>query len=124
MSYVNVEFKPNVKTENALLSLSDRTMYKIARMTLDFTTPHIPMSRGKATSGQLRRSTLTYGVRGGNGDYTIGSITSYARYVYDMDAEKTNWTTDNTYSNWFHTTYKSKQAIIYRNAVEQAWKEE
>lgn len=121
MSYV--EFKPNKETERKLLGLPDKVLYKVARITLDFTNPHIPMSRGKRTSGQLRRSTMVYGVRGGNGDYTIGSVTSYAKYVYNMDDATTHWTTDKTYSHWFHRTFKEKQQLIIKNAIDQAWKE-
>lgn len=120
---MSIEFKPNKETEKKLLGLPDRILYKCARITLDFTNPHIPMSRRKKTSGQLRRSTMIYGVRGGNGDYTIGSVTSYAKYVYNMNNSTTNWTTKDTYSHWFHETFKKKQQLIIKNAIDQAWKE-
>ena len=54
---MNVEFIPNKETESYMLGLPDKVMYTVARITLDLTMPTIPMSRGKSTSGQLRRST-------------------------------------------------------------------
>ena len=114
---MRVEFHPNTQTENTLLNVGDKVSYAVARMTLDYTKPHIPMSRGKATSGQLRRSTSAYGVRGSNGNYSIGTITSYAKYVYNMDNSTTNWTTPNTNSRWFHQTFKKYNEKFFKDAI-------
>lgn len=119
---MNVEFIPNKDTEKALLGMPDKVSYRIARITLDMTVPHVPMSRGKNTSGQLRRSTVVYGVRGSNGNYSIGSQTSYAKRVYNMNNSTTNWTTPNTNSRWFHSTFERKHAIIVKNAIDQSMK--
>ena len=119
---MSVEYKPNLRTEQKLLNMGDTVMYKVARMTLDVAVPHIPMSRGLPTSGQLRRSSMVYGVRGQDGHYTIGSVTSYAIYVYNMP-NGTNWTTPNTYGKWFHKTFNAHQKVFIQNAIDQARKE-
>ena len=112
----NVEFIPDKRTELILNNVGDKVSYAIARMTLDFTIPHVPMSKGLSTSGQLRRSTSVYGVRGSNGNYTIGSVTSYAKYVYKMGAG-THWTTPNTFGKWFHRVYEQKHQMFLKNAL-------
>ena len=114
---MKVEFIPDKKTENILENVGDKVSYAVARMTLDYVVPHIPMSKRKRTSGQLRRSTLTYGVRGSNGNYSIGSVTSYASYVYAM--ENVKWTTPDTYGKWFHTIYKEKGTLMLKNAMDK-----
>lgn len=118
---MKVEFQPNKATEKALLGLPNDIMYKVARITLDMSMAKVPMSRGKNTSGTLRRSTSLYGVRGSNGDYSIGSATSYAKYVYNMP-ETTHWTTPGTNSKWFHRTFKVHQATIIKSAIDQTKK--
>ena len=112
----SVEFIPDKQTENKLIHLGDKVAYAVARQTLDYTIPHIPMSRGKSTSGQLRRSTSVYGVRGSNGNYSIGSITSYAKYVYNMGAG-THWTTPGTFGKWFEKVFKDKQTQMIKTAL-------
>lgn len=114
---MRVEFEPNKQTENTLLNLGDKVAYAVARMTLDYSINHVPMSRGKNTSGQLRRSTSLYGVRGSNSNYSIGSATSYAKYVYNMNNATTNWTTPGTNSRWFHETFKKKNQVFLKNAI-------
>lgn len=111
-----VEFIPDKRTELILNQVGDKVAYAVARQTLDLTLPHIPMSKGKRTSGQLRRSTMTYGVKGSNGNYSIGSVTSYAKYVYRMGAG-THWTTPNTFGKWFHRVYEQKWQMMLKNAL-------
>lgn len=119
---MRVDFQENENTKRKLLVLPDEVMYKVARMTLDMSIKRVPMSRGKVTSGQLRRSTLVYGVRGNDGDYSIGSQTSYAKYVYKMP-EGTHWTTPGTHGKWFHRTFKEHGATIIKKALDQSFKE-
>ena len=121
MKFQNIEYIPNKKTEKILLELPDDTAYAIARITLDFSMKKVPMSRGKATSGQLRRSTMAYGVRGSNKNYSIGSATSYAKYVYNMP-DGTHWTTPGTSQKWFHRMFKRHQATIIKTAISQTKK--
>lgn len=118
---MNVVFEPNKKTEKILLDLPDDIMYAVARITLDMSMKKVPMSRGKSTSGQLRRSTMAYGVRGSNGDYSIGSSTSYAKYVYNMP-DSNHFTTPGTSGKWFHKTFKAHQVSIVKTAISRTKK--
>ena len=113
-----VEFIPDKRTEKVLNSVGDKVTYAVARMTLDYSMTIIPMSRGKATSGQLRRSTSVYGVRGSNGNYTIGSVTSYAKCVYNMP-DTNNFTIKGTHGHWFHTVFKEKHNLMLKNAIDR-----
>jgi hypothetical protein len=116
---MNVVFEPNKKTEKILLDLPDDIMYAVARITLDMSMKKVPMSRGKSTSGQLRRSTMAYGVRGSNGDYSIGSSTSYAKYVWVMNNETTNWTTPGTGSQWYINYLKKHGKQLIAESIKE-----
>jgi hypothetical protein len=121
MKFQNIEYIPNKKTEKILLGLPNDIMYTVARITLDMSMKKVPMSRGKTTSGQLRRSTTAYGVRGSDGNYSIGSAVSYAKYVYKMP-DSNNFTTPGTSGKWFHKTFKQHQVSIVKNAIAQTKK--
>lgn len=106
----------NKETMGMLKNLPDSVIKQVARMTLDLSYNIIPLSHNK-NNGELRRSSMAYGVQGGNGDYTIGSITSYALYVWNKDANRTNWSTPGTTSKWYETTFKRKGKIIVATAI-------
>lgn len=114
----NVEFKPNVKTQNGLKKVPDVVLYTIAREVLDMSQTIIPKDKGK-----LRSSSMSAGVRGVPGDYYIGSYTDYASYVWQMPDATTNWTEPGTHSQWYIRTMKEKGEVIINNAVNRAWKE-
>lgn len=116
-------FEPNIKTEKNLNKLPNEVLYVIAKETLDMTIPHIPMSVGKATSGSLRRTSASGGVRSGYGGWYIGSYTDYATHVWNMDDNKTNWTTPDTHSEWYARTLKKSGQVILDTAVNRSWKE-
>lgn len=120
---IQVEFKPNLKVEKGLKEIPDSVLYSIARQTLDMSVSSIPKSVGKATSGQLRRSSLDGAVRGSHQNYYIGSYTSYAAYVWKMNDSTTNWTTPNTHSQWYVRTLKKNGQTIINNALTQSWKD-
>ena len=123
MSYVSVELKFNKNTLNKIDNLPDKVVYKIARKTLDYSNSVIPMSRGLSTSGQLRRDTMAYGVHGSDGNYYIGSPTSYANRVWHYNDSTTNWTTPNTHSKWFNVALKRHQKSIVENSINEINKE-
>lgn len=123
MSTVSVELKLNNKTLIEIEDLPDKVLYKMARKTLDYSYTIIPLSRGKKTSGQLRRDTMVYGVRGSKGDYYIGSPTRYANYVWHLPEKGTNWTTDSTTSKWFNVALKRYEKVIVDSSIEQAKKD-
>ena len=88
--------------------IPDQIVHEVAVSTLNLVQPTIPERTGK-----MKRSTMAGGVRGGNGEYYIGSYTNYAKYVYVMDNDKTHWTTSGTNSYWFREYWlKHGQAIL------------
>ena len=119
------QFSPNLKTEHNLEKLPDEILFTVARETLDYSIPHIPMSKMKDHAGTLRRSSGTgeSGVHKTSGGYYIGSFTTYASHVWNMDDLTTNWSTPNTHSKWFAYTLRQYGQTILDNAVKQEWKE-
>lgn len=98
----------------------DKISYAIAKMTLDVSYPHIPLSKN-VNSGRLRLSSLAYGVKSTNGNYSIGSGNSqvnYARYVWRM-GKGTKWSTPNTYGRWYEEVWKKRGNYIARQCVER-----
>ena len=123
MSYVSVELNLNKDALQRIENLPDKVLYKMARKTLDYSNRHIPMSQGLKTSGQLRRQSMAYGVKGTTGDYYIGSPTSYANIVWNLPDKTTNWTTQDTHSKWFLYTLKTYKKSIVDSAINEAVKE-
>ena len=120
---VDAELRLNPKVMNGLKQIPDDILYTIAKETLDYSQPITPMSKMKNHAGTLRRETASGGVKGGNGDYYIGSYTNYAKYVWKMPSS-TNWTTPGTNNKWFVRALKEHQATIIDNAINKAWRKE
>lgn len=96
----------------------DNTVYNIARVTLDFTGPHIPH-----LSGDMERAIASYGVQGSNKEYTLGdNITDYSQTVWNYPQNGTNWTNPRSYSKWFITEFKNQKDVIVNRAVTSAKK--
>ena len=87
---VILKWAPGVE-DRLTKDIPDNIVHEVATATLSLVTPTIPERTGK-----MKRSTTAGGVRGGNGEYYIGSYTDYAKYVYVMDNNKTHWTTPGT----------------------------
>lgn len=120
-----VNIVPNTKTQAGLKRIPDRVVYQAARITLDMarSTNAIPMSPpGTKTRGKLRNTSMSGGVRGGNGNYYIGSYTSYASYVWKMP-DSTNWTIPGSNNKWYERTLKRHGKIILDRAANQGWRE-
>lgn len=114
---VNVSVPKQLPTKQ-LNNFVDRTVYNIARTTLDETAPHIPR-----LSGNMERDIFGYGVRGNNKTYSLGFITAnYAPIVWNYPQNKTNWTNPMSYSKWFITDFKNNKEKITRQSVSQALK--
>ena len=110
----------NKKTFKTLEEFPSKMLYSVARQTLDLTYPTIPLSDRK-NRGRLRSSSMAYGVKQHTPlDYSIGSETDYAKYVWNMDNEKTHWTTPGTQSKWYERVYKKKGKSILQNAIDEA----
>lgn len=114
----NVEVKWNEATRRFLDIVDDKIAYDVARMTLDLTYEHIPLST-KVNGGQLRLSTTAYGVRKDEKGYSLASETNYASYVYNMNNSTTNWSTPGTNSKWFEDSWKKNGNAILKQAVER-----
>ena len=95
----------------------DEVVYRVARMTLDFTIPHIPYR-----TGDLNKSSLAFGVQGQDRVYSLGAGVPYAKYVWNFDQESTNWTNPRSYSQWFLTEYNNKKETILGNAITISYK--
>lgn len=121
---VVAKFEPNLTTEKKLKKIPEDVLYKMAKITLDMSIPIIPMSDLPYHSGILRRTTASSGVHECAGGYFIGSYTTYASHVWNLNDDTTNWTTPNTHSQWFARTLKEKGKVILENAINQAWKDE
>lgn len=118
----SVEFKWNPKVKNGLKVIPDDILYSIAKQTLDFSKPLIPMSKIPNHAGTLMRSSFAQGVRGSKGDYYIGSYTNYAKSVWNM--ENVNWTTPGTNNKWFARALKKHSQTIINNSINQSWKKD
>ena len=121
---VVAKFEPDLLTEKKIKRIPDEVLYATAKQTLDLSVPIIPMSIGRPLSGELRRSSVSGGVRSCEGGYYIGSFTKYASAVWNFDDDTTNWSTIGTHSQWYVRTLKEKGKIILDNAVNQTWKDE
>lgn len=100
-----------------LKGFEDEVVYRVARMTLDFTIPHIPY-----LTGRLKNSSLAFGVQGENKVYRLGAGVPYAKAVWNYDQETTNWTNPRSYSQWFFTEYNNKKETILGNAITMSYK--
>ena len=56
------------------------------------------------------------GVKGSNGDYSIGNFTNYAGYVYAFP-QSVNWTNPLSKAQWFETFWKSQGKSVLENVV-------
>lgn len=122
---VSCKLEWNKQTRNGLDRIPDEILYAIARQTLDFSIPIIPMSDTPNHRGTLRRSSGR-GMSGVHKTFDgcyIGSFTNYASSVWKMNDTTTQWTTPGTHSQWFARTLKKSGTTIVDNAISQAWKE-
>lgn len=118
MSGFNIEVShDDEKLRSNLKSFEDEVVYRVARITLDFTIPHIPYR-----TGDLNKSSLAFGVQGQDMVYSLGAEVPYAEYVWNMDQDTTNWTNPRSYSRWFLTEFRNQKETILGNAVSTSWK--
>ena len=115
---MNIEVKLNQKTFNKIQNAPDKIVYSVASNTLHRSYPTIPLSNRKY-KGQLRRSSMAYGIRGSNAVYKIGSDTSYAKYVWVMNNETTNWTTPGTGSQWYINYLKKHGKQLIAESIKE-----
>lgn len=114
---VKVSWKKGAKEK--LLTRGDVITKDVARQTLDRTYPTIPLAK-TVNSGRLRLSSMSGGVKGSDGNYYIGSYTSYAKYVWVMGSG-TNWSTPGTNGKWYAITWLKEGTSILKNSIERNW---
>ena len=118
---IDAELEWNTTTLNGLKHIPDDILYTMARETLDMSvaTEVIPMD-----THRMKNSSVAAGVRGGSGDYYIGSYTSYASSVWNMPQESTNWTNPKSHNKWFVYTLNNHRQTIIDTAINKSWKKD
>nr|DAF46624.1 MAG TPA: putative tail-component [Siphoviridae sp. ctqwY3] len=111
----SVKWYPGKKQQ--IEQVSNKIMYEVARETLDVSFTHIPLSTNK-NAGKLRQSSTSGGVKGGDGNYYIGSYTDYAKFVWAMGSG-TNWSTSGTFGKWYEEVWKKQGKSILSSAIER-----
>lgn len=117
MDDIEVKWNPGAK-EKLLNEYPDNIIYQVARMTLDMSYETIPLSKRK-NAGKLRQTSTSAGVRGSDKNYYIGSYTDYAKYVWEMPNESTNWSTPGTQSEWYKRVWDKKGQNILNTVLER-----
>ena len=107
----SIDFNWTPGAQKKILNAGNVITYAVARQTLDRTYPHIPKLTGK-----MRKTSMAAGVRGQNGDYYIGSYTSYAKYVW-VKPKSTNWSEPNTFGKWYEEIWKKQGKSIVDSCV-------
>lgn len=116
--FVEIDFKwIKELPEKQIRGFENEVVYRTARMTLDFTIPHIPYR-----TGDLNKSSLAFGVQGQDKVYSLGAGVDYAKYVWNYDQNNTNWTNPRSYSRWFQTEFRNQKETILNNAVSTSYK--
>ena len=118
---ITYEFQWNRGAKLFLTRIPDEILYGIAKQTLDMTISkeYIPWR-----TGDMMLSSASEGVRGGNGDYWIGSYTNYASSVWKMPQSTTNWTNTKSKAKWYAYTLRHHEKTIIDNAINKSWKKE
>lgn len=109
----DVVIKINDKTMQKLGRLPDKMCYAIARQCLD------RIGSSKITpykTGKMESTMFQAGVKGSNGDYSIGNFTNYAGYVYAFP-QSVNWTNPLSKAQWFEAFWKSSGKSVLENVV-------
>lgn len=98
---------------------ADLVVYGVARGVLDYT---INENRFPYLTGNLQRSAVAEGVRQESDKvYYLGADgADYAKDVWDMPQDTTNWTNPDTYAKWYVTVYQNKKEVVTQQAIDNA----
>lgn len=110
---VYATFNWDKSIKNKIEQMPDRTVYAIARSTLD-TVGSMQVTPYK--SGTMERSMYSGGVKKDSTGYYIGNFVNYASYVYVMP-QTTNWTRIGSKAQWFETVWKQKGESITNECI-------
>lgn len=97
----------------------DKTVYGIARITLDYTNSkkHFP-----ELTGDLKEASMAQGVtKDGKNSYWLGAdeTVDYAGIVWEYPKD-THWTNQDTYPQWYVTEFEIEKDKIVKNAISNA----
>lgn len=115
---VDVQVNWNSGAKKSLLEVGDKITYTVARITLDKTVNYIPFKSGKMRGTSTAGGVRGEGVYGSENNYYIGSFTTYARYVWNMDSG-THWSEPGTFGKWYETIWKQQKNSIMKQAIEE-----
>lgn len=108
---VKVVWRPDAYFK--LISVPDKMVQGIARMTLDRAIPVTPKD-----TGRMRNTALSRGVFKYQGSWAIGNFTNYSATVYDYP-DTVHWTTPGTGNQWYMKTWKRQGMTITNTVVTQ-----
>ena len=102
--------------KNAIKEFEDRTVYEMARETLDRTAGFFPrlsgdLEIGSYAMGVVSLGNITYGIG------TTGKATDYAKLVWDKPQSPTNWTNPATLAQWYTTVFGTHVEQIVNSAI-------
>lgn len=109
----SVVVKINNNTIDKLKNMPDKITYAVARQTLD------RIGSSKITpykTGKMEETMFSTGVKGSDGNYSIGNYTNYASYVYKFP-QSVNWTNPLSKAKWFETFWKSQGKSVLENVA-------
>ena len=99
--------------KDKIQTFADKTVYLMARETIDRTAGFYPR-----LTGDLERGSYAMGaVPLGNITYGIGSTVDYVGYVWDKPQSPTNWTNPATLAKWYLTIFGNHAEQIANSAV-------
>lgn len=88
----------------------DKTVENTARVTLNMTAGNFPRR-----TGDLERTSYTFGVKGGNNVYMLGTGVRYGKYVWNM--KDVRWTNPSTIPQWYLNVFKNHAESILNQAI-------
>lgn len=114
---MNIEVKWNSSAKKKLEERPGEMIHEVAKLMIKASQQITPKRTGK-----LRRSAISYGVKGQGLRYQIANTTSYAADTYKglyNGYEIRNWTTPGTGANWYGKTWRNNGVRIVKYAVKK-----
>ena len=111
---MNISFKVlQPLDKKSIENFMDKTVYNVARTTLDMTAGYFPRLKG-----DLERGSYAMGVKGGNATYGLGTTVDYGSKVWET--KNVHWTNPATLPQWYRTVFKNHSELIINQAVKNA----
>lgn len=110
---VYATFKWEKANKRKIEDMPDKTVYAIARMTLDKVGS---MQITPYKTGKMERTMYSAGVQKNEYGYYIGDFTDYASYVFNMP-QRTNWTRGTSRAHWFKDLWNKQGESITNECI-------